>query len=62
MRGGLTGRFYHDIKHITIDLLEFHGRLQPEEFLKYLSAIEKFLDYSTCEANGNSTCEATGTR
>ncbi|GFY84891.1 hypothetical protein Acr_03g0016650 [Actinidia rufa] len=32
-------------KKIEFDLPEFHGCLQPEEFLNYLSAFEKFFDY-----------------
>ncbi|XP_077249180.1 uncharacterized protein LOC143888627 [Tasmannia lanceolata] len=38
-------RFYRDFDTVKIDLPEFHGRLQPEEFLEWLSAIEKFFDY-----------------
>ncbi|KAM1025349.1 hypothetical protein FF1_038463 [Malus domestica] len=39
---GRAKRFTHDFDTIKIDLPEFHGRLIPEEFLEWLSAIEKF--------------------
>lgn len=34
-----------------MDLPEFHGRLNPEEFLEWLSAIEKFFDYKETPAS-----------
>jgi hypothetical protein len=38
-------RFYRDSNTLKIDLLEFYGRLQTEEFLEWHSAIEKLFDY-----------------
>jgi hypothetical protein len=36
---------------LKIDLPEFHGLLQPGEFLEWLSAIEKLFDYKVTPKN-----------
>lgn len=33
------------LETIKIDLPKYHGRLQPEEFLDWLSVVEKFFEY-----------------
>ncbi|CAL9127455.1 unnamed protein product [Musa acuminata var. zebrina] len=38
-------RYFHANGNIKSDLLEFHGRLQPEEFLDWLSVVEKLFEY-----------------
>ncbi|CAL9075449.1 unnamed protein product [Musa textilis] len=38
-------RFFRTNDNIKIDLSKFHGRLQPEEFLDWLSAIKKLFEY-----------------
>lgn len=42
---GRAKRFTRDFDTIKIDLPEFHGRLISEEFLEWLSVIEKFFYY-----------------
>ncbi|XP_059632678.1 uncharacterized protein LOC132275240 [Cornus florida] len=49
--GPWLGRFYRDSEYVKIDLPEFHGRLHPEEFLDWLSAIEKFFYYKETPEN-----------
>ena len=41
-------RNYHD--SFKVELPEFHGRLHPEEFLEWLSSIEKYFDYKETPA------------
>lgn len=39
------GRHWRALDFIKVDIPDFHGRLHPEEFLDWLSAIEKFFDF-----------------
>ena len=44
-------RFLRASEVVKIDLPEFRGRLQPKEFLEWLSAIEKFFEYKNIPEN-----------
>ena len=41
----IVGRHCNALDFIKVDIQEFHGRLHPEEFLDWLSAIENYFDF-----------------